>query len=104
MLSGTLLYSGSFNCTTGWHCTNGRQEDELVAFMCNICIILVKLLTHLHKPHSFCLLVPYLENTSLPEFADVFDPAGDPQKAMVGMMKVRDIPYAHINFTSAMRI
>ena len=23
------------------------------------------------------------------EFADVFDPAGDPQKAMVGMMQVR---------------
>ena len=64
----------------------------------------MKLLTHLHKPHSFCLLVPYLENTSLPEFADVFDPAGDPQKAMVGMMKVRDIPYAHINFTYAMRV
>ena len=54
--------------------------------------------------HSFCLLVQYLENTSLPEFADVFDPAGDPQQAMVGMMKVRDIPYAHINFTYAMRV
>ena len=24
------------------------------------------------------------------EFADVFDPSGDPQKAMVGMMQVRD--------------
>ena len=52
---------------------------------------------------AFCILTPrisliqtisctilYLDGTApMAEFADVFDPAGDPQRAMVGMMQVR---------------
>lgn len=41
----------------------------------------------------FCALTYAFHNTDgtapMAEFADVFDPAGDPQKAMVGMMQVR---------------
>ena len=34
---------------------------------------------------------PSIQDGTAPmaEFADVFDPSGDPQKAMVGMMQVR---------------
>ena len=59
------------------HTTNYTIE-EIVTFCCLVHFFIVS--ASIAQPDG---------TAPMAEFADVFDPAGDPQAAMVGMMQVR---------------